>query len=67
MKFFQKTDDAINFKTYRQSSSKAITEWGRKDEGKSEIPKFEYFENEKNFLVDEVKSILLNYLRVNIC
>ena len=44
-----------------------MTKGGRKDEGKSEIQKFEYFENEKNFLVDEVKSILHNYLRVNIC
>ena len=30
-------------------------------EGKSEIQKFEYLENEKNFL-DEVKSIFHNYL-----
>ena len=31
-------------------------------EGKSEIQKFEYLENEKNFL-DEVKSIFHNYLK----
>ena len=40
---------------FRQSSSKAVTEeegdWG--DGRKSEIQKFEYLENEKNFL-DEV-------------
>ena len=37
-----------------------MTEWGI--EGKSEIQKFEYLENEKNFL-DEVKSIFHNYLK----
>ena len=42
-----------------------MTEGG--NEGKSEIQKFEYLENEKNFLVDEVKSIFHNYLRVIIC
>ena len=31
------------------------------DEGKSEIQKFKYLENEKNFL-DEVKTIFHNYL-----
>ena len=44
-----------------------MTEGARKDEGKSEIQKFEYLENERNFLVDEVKGIFHNYLRVNIC
>ena len=37
------------------------------NEGKSEIQKFEYLENEKNFLVDKVKNIFHNYLRVIIC
>ena len=37
-----------------------MDEWG--NDGKSEIQKFEYLENEKNFL-DEVKSIFHNYLR----
>ena len=33
-----------------------LKQWlrGKGDEGKSEIQKFEYLENEKNFLVDEV-------------
>ena len=34
----------------------------REKEGKTGIQKFEYLENEKNFL-DEIKSILHNYLR----
>ena len=34
------------------------------DEGKSETQKFQYFDNKKNFLVDEMKSIFHNYLRV---
>ena len=34
---------------------------GEEDEGKSEIQKFEYLENEKNFL-DEVESNFHNYL-----
>ena len=34
---------------------------GEGNEGKSEIQKFNYLENEKNFL-DEVKSISHNYL-----
>ena len=34
----------------------------RENEGKTGIQKFEYLENEKNFL-DEIKSILHNYLR----
>ena len=32
--------------------------------GMSQIRRFEYLENENNFLVDEVKSIFHNYLRV---
>ena len=39
---------------------------GEGDEGKSEIQKCEYLENEKNFL-DEVKSIFHNYLSAIIC
>ena len=39
---------------------------GEGDEGKSEIQKFEYLENEKNFL-DGVKSIFYNYLSTTIC
>ena len=34
---------------------------GEEDEGKSEIQKFDYLENEKNFL-DEVEIIFHNYL-----
>ena len=34
---------------------------GEEEEGKSEIQKFEYLENEKNFL-DEVEIIFHNYL-----
>ena len=34
---------------------------GEGDEGKLEIQKFKYLDNEKNFL-DEVKSIFHNYL-----
>ena len=36
------------------------------NEGKSEIQKFKYLENENNFL-DEVKSIFHNYLKTTIC
>ena len=39
---------------------------GEGNEGKSEIQKFNYLENEKNFL-DEVKSIFHNYLSAIIC
>ena len=31
------------------------------------MQKFEYLKNENNFLVDEVKSIFQNYLKVIIC
>ena len=51
-----------------------MTEWERWGgggeggiEGKSDIQKFEYHENKKSFLVDEVKSIVHTYLRVIIC
>ena len=39
---------------------------GEGDEGKSEIQKLEYLENEENFL-DGVKSIFHNYLSTIIC
>ena len=39
---------------------------GEGDEGKSEMQKFKYLENEKNFLF-EVKSIFHNYLSAIIC
>ena len=39
---------------------------GEGDEGKSEIQKFEYLENEKNFL-EGVKNIFHNYLGTIIC
>ena len=39
---------------------------GEGDEGKSEMQKCKYLENEKNFL-DEVKSIFHNYLSAIIC
>ena len=35
--------------------------------GSQKEKKFEYFENEKNFLIDKVKSIFDNYLWVIIC
>ena len=53
------TDDVISLKIYLQSSSKAMTKEER-DEGKSEIQKFEYLENENDFLVDERKMIFHN-------
>ena len=37
---------------------------GEGDEGKSEIQKFKYLGNEKNFL-DEVKIIFDNYLKLS--
>ena len=39
---------------------------GEGDEKKSEMQKFEYLENEKNFL-DKVKSIFHNYLKYYHC
>ena len=47
-------DDVINFKVYLGSSSRSMAD-GEK-EGKMEIQKSEYLENEKNFL-DEIKNI----------
>ena len=52
-------DDVISLKIYLQSSSKAMTKEER-DEGKSEIQKFENLENENDLLVDEVKIIFHN-------
>ena len=37
---------------------------GKSYEGKSEIQKIQYLENENNILVDEAKSIFHDYLRV---
>ena len=39
---------------------------GKGDEGKSGMQKFEYLENEKNFL-DEVNCVFPNYLSAIIC
>ena len=47
-------DDIMNFKIYFQSSSKAMA--NRKKDGKMEIQKFEYLENEPRSL-DEITSI----------
>ena len=47
-------DDIMNFKIYFQSSSKAMA--NRKKDGKMEIQKFEYLENEPSSL-DEITSI----------
>ena len=47
-------------KIYLRSSSKAMTD--REKEGKTEMQRFEYVENEKSFL-NETKSIFHNYLR----
>ena len=46
-----------------------VKQWpmGEGDERKSEIQKFEYVQNKKNFLVDEEKGIFHNNLRVIIC
>ena len=49
-----------NFKIYLRSSFQTMAD--REKEGKTGIQKFEYLKNEKNFL-DEIKSILHNYLR----
>ena len=53
--------DAINFNIYLWSTSKAMTDREKK-EGKTEIQKFEYLENEKSFL-DEVKNIFHSFWR----
>ena len=44
----------MNFKIYLGSISKAMADREKK-RGKTEIQKFEYLENEKNFL-DEIKN-----------
>ena len=49
-------DDVITFKIYLGSTSKAMAD--RKKEGKMEIQKLEYLENEKSF-VDEIKNIFI--------
>ena len=49
------------FKIYLESCSKGMAD-REKIEGKLEIQKFEYLENEKRFL-DEIKSIFQSYLR----
>ena len=48
----------LDFKIYLRSSSKAMAK--SEKEGKTEIPKFEYLENEKRFL-NEI-SIFPNFL-----
>ena len=40
---------------------------GGGDEGKAEMQKLEYLESKNKFLIDEVKRIFHNYLRVIIC
>ena len=52
-------DDFINFNIYISSPSKAIAVKEKK-EGKIEIQKFKYLENEKSF-IDEIKSIFHNF------
>ena len=56
----QTIDDIMNFKICIKSSSTAMAD--REKQGKTELQKFEYLENEKSFLV-AVKSIFRNYLR----
>ena len=53
-------DDTMNFKIYLRSSCKSNDRQGKK-EGKTEIQKFVYLENEKSFL-DKIKIIFHNYL-----
>ena len=57
----QTTDDAINFKIYLRSKSKAFVGKKKKDK-KTKIQKSEYLKNKKGFLA-EIKSIYHNYLR----
>ena len=51
--------DAIKFKIYLRSSSKAMAD--REKRGKTNKQKFEYLENEKSFL-DEIESIFHDHL-----
>ena len=51
-------DNAINFKIYFGSSSQGMAD--REKEGKVEIQKFEYLENEKSFL-EEIKNIFHSF------
>ena len=51
-------DDVINLKIYLRSTSKAMADG--EIEGKTEIQKFEYLENEKSFL-DEIKNIFHSF------
>ena len=50
-----KVDDVINFNIYLGSSSKAMVD-RKKKEGKIEIQKIKYLQNENSFL-DEIKNI----------
>ena len=52
-------DDVINFKIYIGSSSRAMADREEK-EGKMEIQKAEYLENEKSFS-DEIKNIFHSF------
>ena len=53
-------DGIIYFKIYLQSTSDAMADRGK--EGKMEIQKIEYLENEKSFL-DEMKNIFHSFWR----
>ena len=55
IKFLFRVDDVIKFKTYLQTTSKAMADREKK-KGKREIQKFKYLENEKSFC-DEIKNI----------
>ena len=54
----QTVHDIIKFKIYLGSTSKAMAD--REKEGKTEIQKLEYLENEKSFL-DEIKNIFHSF------
>ena len=59
IKFLFKTvDDVINFKIYLGSTPKQWLTWQEEKERKTEIEKFEYLDNNKNFL-DEIKNIFI--------
>ena len=49
----------MNFKVYLGSSSKAMADREKKD-GRMEIQKFEYLEDERSFL-DEIKNIFHSF------